>query len=135
MKLREITVKNFRCLVDVTIPVDDTTILVGENNSGKTAVLDALKIALPRNQSGRGTPFDEYDYYISKAGDSPQTSDGIVIELWFREDKPDEWPNSLVQALSEIIQTDPLKDLDSIGLRLSSKYDTAAKGKEVYQTS
>jgi putative ATP-dependent endonuclease of OLD family len=127
MKLREITVKNFRCLVDVTIPVDDTTILVGENNSGKTALLDALKIALPRSQSGRGSLFDEYDYYMSKTGDSPQTSEGIVIELWFREDKPDEWPNSLVQALSEIIQTDPLKDLDSIRLRLSSKYDATAK--------
>ncbi len=127
MKLREITIKNFRCLVDVTVPVDDTTILVGENNSGKTALLDALKIALPRNQSGRGTPFDEYDYYISKTDDSPQTSEGIVIELWFREDKPDEWPDPLSRALNEIIQTDPIKDLDSIGLRLSSRYDILAK--------
>jgi len=127
MKLREITIKNFRCLVDVTIPIDDTTILVGENNSGKTAFLDALKIALPRNQSGRGTPFDEYDYYISKTDDSPQTSAGIVIELWFREDKPDEWPDPLSRALNEIIQTDPVKDLDSIGLRLSSRYDLLTK--------
>ena len=105
----------------------DTTVLVGENNSGKTALLDALKIALPRSQQGRGTPFDEYDYYMSKVGDSPQTSDGIVIELWFREDMPDEWPNSLFQTLNEIIQTDPLKDLDSIGLRLSSKFDPLTK--------
>ena len=127
MKLREIIVKNFRCLADVDIHIQDTTVLVGENNSGKTALLDALKIALPRSQQGRGTPFDEYDYYMSKVGDSPQTSDGIVIELWFREDKPDEWPSSLVQALHDIIQTDPLKDLDSIGLRLSSKYDLLTK--------
>ncbi|MDZ7362729.1 MAG: AAA family ATPase [candidate division KSB1 bacterium] len=123
MKLREIIVKNFRCLADAVIPIHDTTVLVGENNSGKTALLDALKIALPRSQQGRGTPFDEYDYYMSKVGDSPQTSDGIVIELWFREDKSDEWPSSLVQALTDIIQTDPVKDLDSIGLRLSSKFD------------
>jgi putative ATP-dependent endonuclease of OLD family len=127
MKLREIIVKNFRCLADVAIPIQDTTVLVGENNSGKTALLDALKIALPRSQQGRGTPFDEYDYYMSKAGDSPQTSDGIVIELWFREDKPDEWPDPLSRALNEIIQTDPVKDLDFIGLRLSSRYDPLAK--------
>jgi putative ATP-dependent endonuclease of OLD family len=64
---------------------------------------------------------------MSKAGDSPQTSDGIVIELWFREDKPDEWPDPLSRALNEIIQTDPVKDLDFIGLRLSSRYDPLAK--------
>src|SRR3990172_7890415 len=127
MKLKEVKIKNFRCLVDVTIPIGDTTVLVGENNSGKTTLLDALRIILPRSQAGRGTPFDEYDYYMSKTGDSPQTSEGIVIELWFREDKSDEWPDSLVQALTDIIQTDPLRDLDLIGLRLSSKYDEIAK--------
>ena len=47
MKLRKVTIKNFRCLVDVTVPIDDTTILIGENNSGKTALLEALRIALP----------------------------------------------------------------------------------------
>jgi putative ATP-dependent endonuclease of OLD family len=128
MKLREIIIKNFRCLVDVVIPISDTTVLVGENNSGKTALLEALVIALPRSAAGRGgTPFNEYDYHMVKTSDSPQTSEGILIELWFREDAPDEWPNSLIQALNNIIQTDPVMDLDSIGLRLSSKYDGTAK--------
>ncbi|MCJ7576400.1 MAG: AAA family ATPase [Dehalococcoidia bacterium] len=127
MKLREVTIKNFRCLVDTTVPIDDSTVLIGENNSGKTAFLDALRIALPRSIPGRGgTPFDEYDYHMCKAGDSPQTCEGIIIELWFREDMPEEWPASLVQALNDFIQTDPVTDLDSIGLRLSSKYDQAA---------
>jgi len=127
MKLREIIVKNFRCLVDVAIPISDTTVLVGANNSGKTALLEALRIALPWRMAHREAPFDEYDYHMVKDDDSPQTSEGIVIELWFREDAPDEWHNSLVQALTDIIQTDPVLDLDSIGLRLSSKYDAIAK--------
>jgi len=126
MKLREVTIRNFRCLVDVTIPIDDTTVLIGENNSGKTAFLDAIRITLPRFVGARETLFDEYDYHMCKAGDSPQTCEGIVIELWFREDKPDEWPVSLVQALSDIVQTDPITDLDCIGLRLSSKHDAVA---------
>jgi putative ATP-dependent endonuclease of OLD family len=126
MKLRRVKIKNFRCLVDVEIPIRDTTILVGENNSGKTAFLDALRIAL-RGLTGRGNPFSEYDYYMCKHGDSPETSDGIEIELWFCEDSSDEWPASLVQALNEIIQTDPTKDLDSIGIRVSSKYDSQQK--------
>lgn len=126
MKLREVTIRNFRCLVDITIPIDDTTVLIGENNSGKTAFLDAIRTALPRAIAGRETLFDEYDYHMCQAGDSPQTCEGIVIELWLREDAPDEWPASLVQALHEIIKTDPITDLDSIGLRLSSKYDNVA---------
>lgn len=127
MKLREVTIKNFRCLFDITVPLSDTTVLVGENNSGKTTLLDALKIALPRSQPSRGNPFDEYDYSMSKIGDSPQSSEGIIIELWFREDKSAEWPGSLVQTLNEIIQTDPIKDIHSIGLRLSSKYNLPTK--------
>lgn len=127
MKLREIKIKNFRCLKDVNVPIEDTTILVGTNNSGKTALLDALKIALPRSVSGRSNPFEEYDYFMAQASDSPQTSDGIEIELWFREDQSNEWPDSLIQSLTEIIQTDPYQALDSIGLRLSSKYDKNSK--------
>jgi putative ATP-dependent endonuclease of OLD family len=98
-------------------------VLIGENNSGKTALLEALRIVLSRNSVGRGPLFDEYDYHMCKVGDGPQTCDGILIELWFREDKPNEWPDSLIQALTDIIQTDPIEDRDSIGLRLTSKFD------------
>lgn len=122
MKLREIIIKNFRCLLDITIPIADTTILVGENNSGKTALLDAIGIVLHQS-TGRREPFSEYDYCMVTANDSPQTCDGIVIEVWFREDKPDEWPDSIIQALTDIVQTDPERDIDSVGLRLTSKYD------------
>ncbi|HBE17351.1 MAG TPA: hypothetical protein DEG17_22780 [Cyanobacteria bacterium UBA11149] len=128
MKLREIIVKNFRNLVDVTIPIEDTTVLVGENNSGKTALLDALRMALPqRSPAGRAIIFDEYDYHMSKVEDSPQTSEGIIIELWFREDEPDQWPKTLIQALQPIIQSDPNTSQYFIGLRLSSKYNQDSK--------
>lgn len=33
MKLRELVIKNFRNLVDVRIPIENTTVLVGENNA------------------------------------------------------------------------------------------------------
>jgi len=127
MKLREIAVKNFRCFKDVRMSVGDTCVLIGENNSGKTALLDALRIVLTRASYGKNVIFDEYDYYMSKSGDSPLSSEGIEIELWFREDKTDEWSDSLSQSLQDIIQTDPNKDIDSIGIRLSSKADAISK--------
>jgi len=127
MKLREVTIKNYRCLADITVPIEDTTILVGENNSGKTAFLDAIRAVLPQRLTGRTFSFDEYDYHMCKKSDSPQTSDGIQIDLIFQEDKPDEWPEEIIQALNEIIQTDPINDIDSIRLRLWSKYDATMK--------
>jgi putative ATP-dependent endonuclease of OLD family len=126
MKLREIVVKNFRCFANVSVPIGDTTVLVGENNSGKTALLDALKLALPRNPS-RGSTCEEYDYQMLKGGDCPQSSEGIVIELWFKEDAKDEWPASLIQALDPVVQTNPVSDMDSIGLRVTSKFEAETK--------
>ncbi len=127
MKLREVRIENYRNLKNVRIPIDDTTVLIGENNSGKTAFLDAMRAAVPKTTSGRVNPFNEYDYHMTKKGDSHETSDGIVIEMWFREDNPDEWSDSLMQALNEIVQTDPITDLDYVGVRLSSAYDSDAK--------
>jgi len=123
MKLREVIIRNFRNLVDVRIPIDNMTVLVGENNSGKTAFLDALTQALPKTGWSRNSPFEEYDYYMAKPEDSPRTSPGITVELWFREDMSDEWPEAIIQTLTEVIQTDPIRNLNSIGLRLTSVFD------------
>jgi putative ATP-dependent endonuclease of the OLD family len=127
MKLREIKIQNFRSLEDISMTLNDTTVLIGENNSGKTALLEAIRIALTRSNMVKGTIFDEYDYHMDSPEDTPQSCKGIIIELWFREDKTDEWPESLLQALNEIIQTDVEFDLDSIGFRISSKYDSITK--------
>jgi len=50
MKLRHVRIKNFRCFSDVQMPVDDSTILIGENNSGKPRMRD---LPLPRLLSRR----------------------------------------------------------------------------------
>lgn len=42
MKISEVTIKNFRALRDVTIPLQPFSILIGENDVGKTSVLSAL---------------------------------------------------------------------------------------------
>lgn len=47
MKLERVTVRNFRCFEEYTLELDpEFTLLVGENASGKTALLDALGIGL-----------------------------------------------------------------------------------------
>lgn len=49
MHLHELRLQNFRCFTDTTISFDEhLTVLVGKNGSGKTAILDAVAIALNR---------------------------------------------------------------------------------------
>lgn len=127
MKLRHVKIRNFRCLIDVDIPIDDLTILIGENNSGKTSFLEALRIALSRGLFGGKSVFEEFDYHMTKQTDAPETVDGIEIELTFREDNISEWSPELLQSLNEIIQTDVDQSLNLIILRVTSAYETQTR--------
>ena len=42
--LKQIHLQNFKCFSDHTIHFDDTTIMIGQNNAGKTTVVEALRI-------------------------------------------------------------------------------------------
>ena len=43
--------KNFRCLLDTSwIPIHNLSVLIGENDGGKTATLDALSLFLSSNK-------------------------------------------------------------------------------------
>jgi predicted ATP-dependent endonuclease of OLD family len=42
MKIKGISIKNYRCLKDVTIPFDDLTVVVGRNGVGKSCLLNIL---------------------------------------------------------------------------------------------
>jgi putative ATP-dependent endonuclease of OLD family len=132
VRIREIRIKNFRSLVDVVLPIDaETTVIIGENNAGKSAVLDALRIALPQRGTGRrGLSISDYDFHLKDKSDDPQKSPPIVIEIELRESKTDEWPNSLISDLNEVIQTDPTLDIDYIYLRMTSQYSKASKSYE-----
>jgi putative ATP-dependent endonuclease of OLD family len=127
MKLRHVKIRNFRCLVDVDIPIDDLTILIGENNSGKTSFLEALRIVLTRSLFGGKSIFNEFDYHMNKQSDTPETVSGIEIELTFQEDSTSEWSEELLQSLNEVIQLDVDQNLNLIILHVSSAYDTQTR--------
>jgi putative ATP-dependent endonuclease of the OLD family len=44
MKLRELKIHNFRCVHDATVLVSDYGLLIGANNSGKSSVIDAIRV-------------------------------------------------------------------------------------------
>lgn len=42
--IKRMTLKNYRCFVDYTINFKNETIIVGENNAGKSTIIEALRI-------------------------------------------------------------------------------------------
>lgn len=130
MKIKSLHFKNFRCLVDVSIDLDDVTVIIGENNTGKTAVLDGLRFITSRAPQRRQATIAEYDFHMADKNSDPKKSDPAIVELTVAESKTDEWPEEITQSLNEIIQTDPVAEIDSINLRCSSKYNDITKAFE-----
>lgn len=108
MKLRHISIENFRGITNLDLPIGDTTVLIGENNAGKTAVLDAIRFALREVRSRRGCSFDSYDFHLPTTTADPSASPAISICLTFREDAPGEWSEVTVGRLTraKILQSD-----------------------------
>jgi putative ATP-dependent endonuclease of OLD family len=81
MKLSRILIENFRGIKNLDLVLGDTTVLIGENNSGKTAVMDALRLCLRELGPRRRVVFDPYDFYLKDANTEPEAAGAIRIEL------------------------------------------------------
>lgn len=59
MKIKNISVNGFRCLSDFTVRFeDDLTVIVGENDSGKTSLVDCLKVIT----QGSNVEIDDFNH-------------------------------------------------------------------------
>jgi putative ATP-dependent endonuclease of OLD family len=126
MILKTFEIENFRGIAKLTIELDRTTVLIGENNSGKTSVLEALHTCMNRGLSRRATPFSEYDFHLATEDAEPADAPPIVLTLTFEESKADEWPDELVQAFPNAIQTLD-DDRQRLSFRVTAKYDKATR--------
>ena len=117
MRVGRIEIRNFRSIRHLVVDLGETTVFVGPNNAGKTAILDALRIALTRRWGQRGTGFTEYDVHLAGDDDDPKASPGVSIEIHVQESEPDEWPAGITEDLNQIVQLNPGTGLRSIVLR------------------
>lgn len=122
MRITRLRIENFRSIRQLDLELGDTTVFIGPNNAGKTAILDAVRIALTRRWGQRGTGFTEYDVHLANETDDPKASPGVAIELRAEETVAGEWPDALQQDLDEIMQTDPATGRSFITLRASCSW-------------
>lgn len=124
MNLRRIHIKNFRGIEEIDLSLGVLTYLIGENNSGKTTILEAVKYCLNRSITRKGS-FGEYDYHLPDKSFQPSTANPIEITLYYSEDALERWEPSISQRLDKVIQIDT-EGFNHIILRITSNFDSAS---------
>ncbi len=76
MRACRVKVSDFRGVKDATIMLPHHAVLIGDNNTGKTTLLESLDLALGPDRLNRTPPIDEHDFYEGRylAKATPDTS-------------------------------------------------------------
>ncbi len=86
MKLARLSIENFRGIQQGTIFFRDSTVLIGDNNCGKSTVLEAIDLVLGPERLNRAAVIDEHDFYagcyVAEDGKSVAIRvEAVVIDL------------------------------------------------------
>lgn len=81
MQIRRVTIENFRGIQTATLDFPRHTVLVGDNNTCKSTVLEALDLALGPDRISRPDPIDEHDFYAGDYLDGDGNPVSILIEV------------------------------------------------------
>ena len=85
MKISHLRIENFRCVRELDVDLEDTTVFIGANNSGKSSILEAIRIALSRRWGRRGTGFTEHDVHCPQETHDPKTAPPVRVLVRLEE--------------------------------------------------
>lgn len=123
MYIRFLEIKNFRGITNLSLDLDETTVIFGSNNTGKSTILTAVHAVLSRAFGRKSGIFSEYDYRL-ETGVQPTEAQPIEIKLTFSESVADEWPDAKVQQLGNVVGIGT-NGLQTVTLRVTGRYDDA----------
>lgn len=84
MYLTKVQIKYFRCIRNLTLDYSEhVNVIVGENNTGKSAIIDALRLAFSWGDYTRSIWVQPEDFYIDINNPKP-TKEDIQIDLFFK---------------------------------------------------
>ena len=63
MKITRLKIRNFRGIRCADLRFPDHVVLIGDNNTGKSTVLEAVDLVLGPDRLSRRAPIDEHDFY------------------------------------------------------------------------
>jgi len=118
VRITEVRIQNFRLLRELWLPLGDLTVLIGPNNAGKTAFLQALAVALGEHRS------QVEDLYVAPGG---APAESFSIDLLVQPAHGEEFEEDLRDLFADAIQIPP-KGAEHIALRTSGAPDVRRGG-------
>lgn len=108
MYIEQFIIQNYRGIAELTLHFNKgLNVLIGENNSCKTAIIDALRVCLSYGNQKRDIYISSSDFHINKSAINDVSTD-IEFHLHFKIEDPAEagWFNDLLS-----VQEDGTQDL------------------------
>ena len=102
MLLRSVLVENFRAIRSGRLTLDATTVLIGENDCGRSSILEAIAIVLGWNAREGEFLFQPFHVHREPQADGSEAP-AIRIALEFAEGTPGEWDGEGFEALREAL--------------------------------
>lgn len=125
MRLSRVKIRNFRGIRSLDLRLErDVTVLIGENNSGKTSILEAMRIGLDTIKSDKVVNFTEYDFYRDQQTTELEQCSPINLVFLFEETKEYMWNDQITQALNDVIVGG---DYQTIKLSITAQFDAEEK--------
>ena len=80
MRIVHLTIENYRGISKADILLPKHAVLIGDNNTGKTTILEALDLVLGPDRLKQQPPIDEHDFFrgMYMAAASAAPAEGLV---------------------------------------------------------
>ncbi|MGO9742525.1 MAG: ATP-dependent nuclease [Roseiarcus sp.] len=90
MRIAQLSIKNFRGIAEGALTLPGHVVLIGDNNSGKSSVIEAIDLVLGPDRINRVAAVDEHDFYAGRYLDADGNSIPIEIEVTIIDLSPEQ---------------------------------------------
>lgn len=119
MQLHSLEIENYRAIRRAFLSFNDSIAIIGENDCGKSSILDALQKILDANLDAHQL-FTKREHYYTQ--EHVNTASTIKISVTFKEKTIHEWNASAYEKLQSILPQHN-EDLRKLKLTLHSTYN------------
>ena len=81
LKVSRLTIQNFRGIKTASLLLPDHAVLIGDNNTGKSTVLEAIDLVLGPDRLNRRPPIDEHDFHLSSYLSKPIAEVAAAVDV------------------------------------------------------
>lgn len=136
MKIARIKIENFRGIKSAELFLPNHVVFVGDNNTGKSSVLEAIDLVLGPERLHRPSPIDEHDFYAGEYIGTEESPISVSVEVVVSDLSDEqilhfgnhiEWWNTQSQTLLQEPppeETDKPEVIHALRLGFEGRYDS-----------